>query len=34
MAQVITATQMVYEEKVIKQYNVPSLMAVGLEGQC
>ncbi|CAG0885631.1 unnamed protein product [Darwinula stevensoni] len=31
-AQVITAIQMVYEEKFISKYNVPPLLAVGLEG--
>ncbi|CAG7820076.1 unnamed protein product, partial [Allacma fusca] len=32
MAQIISATQMVYEEKFINKYNVPSLQAVGWEG--
>ena len=32
MAQIVTATQMVYEEKIMRQHNVPPLMAVGLEG--
>lgn len=32
MAQVITAAQMVYEEKVVGKYNVHPLKAVGLEG--
>merc|ERR1712150_398766 len=31
-AQVIVATQMVYEEKFISKYNVPALKAVGWEG--
>jgi len=31
-AQVIVATQMVYEEKFISKYNVPALQAVGWEG--
>ena len=34
MAQVITAAQMVYEEKVVGKYNVHPLKAVGLEGRC
>ena len=33
MGQIITACQMVYEEKFIYKYNVPSLQAVGWEGQ-
>lgn len=31
-AQVIVAIQMVYEEKFLKKYDVPALLAVGLEG--
>jgi hypothetical protein len=31
-AQVIIAIQMVYEERVVKKYNIPVLQAVGLEG--
>ena len=31
-SQVITAVQMVYEEKVVKKYNIPALQAVGWEG--
>jgi len=31
-AQVVTATQMVVEQKFLTQYNVPSLLAVGWEG--
>ena len=31
-AQVIVATQMVYEEKFVTKYNVPALQAVGWEG--
>jgi len=31
-AQVIVASQMVYEEKVVSKYNVPALQAVGWEG--
>lgn len=31
-AQVIVATQMVYEEKFVSKYNVPALQAVGWEG--
>lgn len=34
MGQIITASQMVYEEKFIYKYNVPSLQAVGWEGEC
>ncbi|KAK2175086.1 hypothetical protein NP493_753g00007 [Ridgeia piscesae] len=32
MAQIIVATQMVYEQKFIMKYNVPALQAVGWEG--
>ena len=32
MAQIVTAAQMVYEEKVVGKYDVPPLKAVGLEG--
>lgn len=32
MAQIITACQMVYEEKFITKHNVPALQAVGWEG--
>ncbi len=32
LAQVIVAIQMVYEEKYLEKYNVPALLAVGLEG--
>lgn len=32
MAQIISATQMVYEEKYISKYSVPALQAVGWEG--
>jgi len=32
LAQVFTAIQMVYEEKFLGKYNVPPLLAVGLEG--
>ncbi|CAH1774764.1 unnamed protein product [Owenia fusiformis] len=32
MAQIIAATQMVYEEKFINKHNVPALQAVGFEG--
>ncbi|XP_065333203.1 solute carrier family 35 member F6 [Cloeon dipterum] len=32
IAQVITATQMVYEEKFINKHNIPALQAVGWEG--
>ncbi|KAI0243348.1 Solute carrier family 35 member F6 [Lamellibrachia satsuma] len=32
MAQIIVATQMVYEQKFVMQYNVPALQAVGWEG--
>ncbi|KAF4525075.1 hypothetical protein B566_EDAN001989 [Ephemera danica] len=32
LAQVITATQMVYEEKFINKHNIPALQAVGWEG--
>ena len=32
MAQVIVATQMVYEQKYVMHYNVPALQAVGWEG--
>lgn len=32
MAQIISATQMVYEEKFINKHNVPALQAVGWEG--
>ncbi|XP_046388315.1 solute carrier family 35 member F6 [Ischnura elegans] len=32
LAQIITASQMVYEEKFISKYNVPPLQAVGWEG--
>ncbi|XP_072036666.1 solute carrier family 35 member F6-like [Amphiura filiformis] len=32
MAQIITATQMVVEEKFLKQYDIPPLQAVGWEG--
>jgi len=32
MAQIISATQMVYEEKFISKFNVPALQAVGWEG--
>lgn len=31
-AQVIVAVQMVYEQKYVMKYDVPALMAVGLEG--
>ena len=31
-SQVITAVQVVYEEKVVKKYNIPALQAVGWEG--
>merc|ERR1711997_1024802 len=31
-AQIIVASQMVYEEKVVSRYNVPALQAVGWEG--
>lgn len=31
-AQVIVAVQMVYEQKFVMKYDVPALMAVGLEG--
>ena len=31
-AQVIVASQMVYEEKFVTKYNVPALQAVGWEG--
>merc|ERR1719153_534610 len=31
-AQIIVASQMVYEEKVVSKYNVPALQAVGWEG--
>lgn len=33
MAQVITACQMVYEEKFVTKHNVPPLQAVGWEGK-
>lgn len=32
MAQIIVAVQMVYEQKFIMKYNIPPLLAVGLEG--
>ncbi len=32
MSQVIVAIQMVYEQKFLHKYNVPALLAVGLEG--
>ena len=32
-AQVITAVQMVYEEKFVVKHNVPALQAVGWEGK-
>jgi len=32
MAQIVAACQMVYEEKFLSKYNVPALVAVGLEG--
>jgi len=32
IAQIISATQMVYEEKFVNQHNVPALQAVGWEG--
>ncbi|XP_071454976.1 solute carrier family 35 member F6 [Hetaerina americana] len=32
LAQIITASQMVYEEKYVSKYNVPPLQAVGWEG--
>ena len=32
MAQIIVATQMVYEQKFVMRYNVPALQAVGWEG--
>jgi len=32
MAQIITAIQMVYEEKFISKYNIAPLQAVGWEG--
>jgi len=32
MAQIISATQMVYEEKFVNKHNVPALQAVGWEG--
>lgn len=32
MAQIIVAVQMVYEQKYVIQYNIPPLLAVGLEG--
>jgi hypothetical protein len=32
MAQIVTACQMVYEEKFINKHNVPALQAVGWEG--
>lgn len=32
-AQIITAVQMVYEEKFVKDLNIPALMAVGYEGK-
>jgi drug/metabolite transporter (DMT)-like permease len=32
LAQIVTALQMVYEEKFVTKYNVPALQAVGLEG--
>ena len=32
MAQIITAIQMTYEERVIKKYNIPPLQGVGWEG--
>lgn len=32
MAQIISASQMVYEEKFVSKYNVPALQAVGWEG--
>ncbi|CAD5123218.1 DgyrCDS11579 [Dimorphilus gyrociliatus] len=31
-AQIVTASQMVYEEKFVMKYNVPALLAVGFEG--
>jgi hypothetical protein len=33
MGQIITALQMVYEEKFVTKYNVPPLQAVGWEGK-
>ena len=32
MAQIITATQMVVEEKFLKQHDIPPLQVVGWEG--
>lgn len=32
-AQIVTASQMVYEEKFIMKFNVPPLLAVGFEGE-
>ena len=32
MGQIVTALQMVYEEKFVTKYNVPPLQAVGWEG--
>lgn len=32
IAQVVTATQMVVEEKFLYKYNIPPLLAVGWEG--
>lgn len=34
MAQIIVAIQMVYEQKYVMKYDVPALLAVGLEGSC
>ena len=33
MAQIIAATQMVVEEKFLKQHDIPPLQAVGWEGK-
>ena len=33
MGQIVTALQMVYEEKYVTKYNVPPLQAVGWEGK-
>ena len=33
MAQIIVATQMVYEERFVTKHNVPPLQAVGWEGK-
>ncbi|MPC69811.1 Solute carrier family 35 member F6 [Portunus trituberculatus] len=34
MAQIVTATQMVIEERFVIKHNVPPLLAVGWEGEC